>query len=177
MRYRPATERRHTCNAGLREHFRQLEARWNRVHPSIPVADLRAVNGTVRDEDALSLLALSDDWRRVLETKRPNVIVIGPPTKVTPVLTLLARSVAQPMVSCTARNPVLPETAVGTLVLHDADRLTRLDQDRVYGWLSCAVDAPQVITTTSVPLFPLVMRNAFSDALFYRLNVVCLTAV
>jgi hypothetical protein len=81
----------------------------------------------------------------------------------------------QPIVWCDSSPLILPTRQVGTLAVLHVERLGPVDQQLLYAWLSCAAPRPQVITTASVPLFPSVVRGTFNDALFYRLNEVCLT--
>ena len=120
-------------------------------------------------------IGISRQERRVFETVRPNVLVIGSGPTVTRVLHVLERVCMQPIVSCDSSPLTLPTSQVGTLAVLHVERLGPVDQQLLYGWLSCATPRPQVITTASVPLFPLVLRGTFNDALFYRLNEVCLT--
>ena len=41
-------------------------------------------------------------------------------------------------------------------------------------WLENSIDQKQVVSTTVQPLFPLVERGLFAEALYYRLNVMLL---
>ena len=45
-----------------------------------------------------------------------------------------------------------------------------------YDWLDRFGESVQVVSLTSVPLWPLVKAGRFLEGLFYRLNVVSLTA-
>jgi hypothetical protein len=171
MRRPVVTERRHRENAVLRERFRELEERWNRVHPPMALDDLLATGRANGDQHLIKPL---NDGRTVLETYRPNILLIGPQPTVRHVLQITLRSAVRPVVTCSARSFTLPDPPVGTLVLCDAEFLNRVAQRRLYAWLLRTSSHPQVITTASVPLFPLVIRNAFDDALFYRLNTVAL---
>ena len=62
----------------------------------------------------------------------------------------------------------------GTLVLQAANHLSGNDQNRLLQWFAQGSCSTQVIATASSPFFPLVERKAFLDALYYRLNVMCL---
>jgi hypothetical protein len=59
----------------------------------------------------------------------------------------------------------LAERRIGTLVIAEADRLNRQQQDQRHRWVT-QHPLKQVIATVSEPLFPLVVRNVFSAALF-----------
>jgi hypothetical protein len=168
-------ERRHSWNSGLRQRFRRLEERWNRAHPPIVIVEAPADSPSGDDRDEWTGLGIPVQERHLFETARPNVLVVGSGPTVTRVLHVLERVCIQPVVSCDSSPLALPTRQVGTLAVLHVERLGLVDQQLLYAWLSCTVPRPQVITTASVPLFPLVVRGTFNDALFYRLNEVCLT--
>ena len=170
MSHQPFVERRRTWNAGLRAHFRELEERWNRTQPPLAVVHLPPPTNPGAGPPRLADIGLSEECVRTLETKRPNLLLIGSSTKVTCLLQLIEPSVTHPLVSVRAERLTLPETAIGTLVLHDANRLDATQQDQLHRWLDVH-PLSQVIATSSQPLFPLVVRNSFSAVLFFRLNV------
>ena len=163
MGERPFVERRRSWNAGLREHFRQLEESWNRAHPPLAVVDVRD------DVKATQQPHYLPDELKLLEKARVNLLLIGLRRKTSLFLRRIERSLAPPVMPVRAGHLVLPERAVGTLVIHDVDHLTRQEQDALNGWVVSHPEQ-QVIATASGPLFPLVARNQFSDVLFYRLN-------
>jgi hypothetical protein len=70
----------------------------------------------------------------------------------------------------------LPDTSPGHLMLGDIATLTLRQQIDFYDWLDRFGPAVQVVSLTSVPLWPLVEQGRFFEGLFYRLNVVSLTA-
>jgi hypothetical protein len=115
-----------------------------------------------------------EDWR-LLRKSHPNVLLTGGHAAASAALEDL-RSCFRPVVSWCAGNPlVLPALAASsTLILNEAASLSFEDQRRLLAWLERSGGAIQVITTTSCPLFPLVERGAFLEALYYHLNVVCL---
>jgi hypothetical protein len=61
-------------------------------------------------------------------------------------------------------------------MLGDIATLTLRQQIDFYDWLDRFGPAVQVVSLTSVPLWPLVEQGRFFEGLFYRLNVVSLTA-
>ena len=168
-------ERRRSWNAGLRQRFQRLEERWNRAQPPIVLVDPPEDNPSGDDRDEWTGLGFPVEQRRVFETARPNVLVIGSDPPVTRVLQVLERVCMEPIVWCDSSSLTLPTRKVSTLAVLHVERLGLVDQQLLYAWLSCAAPRPQVITTASVPLFPSVVRGTFNDALFYRLNEVCLT--
>jgi hypothetical protein len=175
MAMQPLTERRHSWNAGLREQFKQLEDRWNRLHPPLAFGDsgTDGAAAAAADGEMLSNFGLSPEMLKLFDVHRPNVLLVGPDSNVLRVLDALTPLVEAPIMSCEAGRLALPQRPVGTLVLHAADHLSGEEQQELFGWMSAAPGRSQVITTASVPLFPLVMRKRFSDALFYRLNEMC----
>jgi hypothetical protein len=172
MQHDGAVERRHSWNAGLRERFRQLEDRWNRAHPAIGI-DGDQSELFADDPDGWASLGIPVRERHTCATRRPNVLIIGSGPGVGRVLLRLERSCSRPLVAAAASPLRLPTDGVGTLFVLNAEHLTPIDQQHLYAWLTCAKPKPQVFTTTTVPLFASVVRGTFIDALFYRLNEVC----
>ena len=69
------------------------------------------------------------------------------------------------------RHVVLPlALTAGTLLLRNVAALNRIEQERLRDWLARTSDT-QVVATNTTPVFPLVERGAFLDALYYRLNM------
>ena len=52
--------------------------------------------------------------------------------------------------------------------------LDTADQHRLNHWLDQRVGDVRVIATTPEPMYELVEREQFLEALYYRLNVVCI---
>jgi hypothetical protein len=130
-------------------------------------------NGQPVEEQSKARPGLPLECLHILETRRPNLLLIGSPVPIAAVMQMLERSLVPPMVSWPAGQPAHLPRAIGTLVVHDADRLTPHQQAELHAWLNRHADQ-QVITIASESLFSLVMRNLFSDVLFYRLNGVSL---
>ena len=70
----------------------------------------------------------------------------------------------------------LPNSAPRHLMVGDVSALTLPQQLALYDWLHRFRSAVQVVSLTSVPLWPLVEEGRFLEGLFYRLNVVTLAA-
>jgi hypothetical protein len=58
------------------------------------------------------------------------------------------------------------------VVLHDVEHLRPADQQRLLRWLEDGPQRPQIISTSSLALYPLVGAGRFSENLYYRLNSV-----
>ena len=71
-------------------------------------------------------------------------------------------------------DAALGRNAAGREVLQDVASLRRDDQARLFAWLDG--EHRHVISTTMHPLFPLIAAGVFDEALYYRLNVVRMSA-
>src|SRR5262245_1845533 len=167
-------ERRHSWNAALRERFRRLESRWNRANPPIAVVDAPGDRGSGGNGEEWTQFGISDEERRLFEHQKPNVLIIGSPPGVDRIVRLIERTSTPPIVRCRACPLTLPTVEVGTLGISNVEQLSTVDQQLLFAWLSFTTPRRQVITTAAVPLFPAVVRSTFNEALFYRLNAMCL---
>ena len=61
-------------------------------------------------------------------------------------------------------------TQSGTLILSNVDALSPAGQRQCYDWLDNEGRGVAVLSTTTVPLQPLVARGLFLEALYYRLK-------
>jgi len=115
----------------------------------------------------------STDWRATLRT-RANVLVTGPKDALAAFLKMARSEMREPIRSSDAAPLPFLEGA-RTLILSDVDALDRADQERLRRWFDEREDADvQVVSLTTVPLFPLVTENAFDAQLYYRLNTIFL---
>jgi transcriptional regulator of acetoin/glycerol metabolism len=119
-----------------------------------------------------------EEWR-LLQSSHPNLLLAGQTSATSAALDALQTSFRGPVTVWRSGSPLVlpPPDAPGTLVLDNVGDLPPADQLRLIDWLLQDVGAVQVIASTAVPLLPLVERGAFLDALYYRLNVVCLNLV
>jgi hypothetical protein len=102
----------------------------------------------------------------------PNLLLIGPDAATRP---YLDRLMTAPSVrSCDSAEPRLPSEPVGGLVLRDVERLTRERQDQLVEWLNGPGFHTRIVATSVTSLYPMVERGEFSDALYYRINMVTL---
>ena len=120
---------------------------------------------------ALSFGVAPDDWN-VLQTARPNVLLIGSDQAVAGFLPLLLPLLQPPVTESPAGPPTLPAGPGGTLILRDVHRLAAVDQERLNAWIAEPARQTQVISTASCQLYPLVERKVLAEALFYNLNVI-----
>lgn len=109
--------------------------------------------------------------RIAVQTARVNVLLIGQDQEVDEAVRALQGLVRQPIVCCRASAFTLAPDFDGSLVLRDAEGLSAIDQQRMLEWISDRQGPRQVITTCCTPLFAAVRRGAFSEALYYRLNM------
>lgn len=110
----------------------------------------------------------------VARASKANTLLVGREQRVASLVRLL---VAEHGAGAVLRGEdgrlLLPPAAAGvpTATIRDVEALTRDEQRALLNWLETAAGT-QVISTTSVPLLPLVEAHAFNDALYYRLNAV-----
>ena len=107
--------------------------------------------------------------------ERHNVLLEGSDESTENVLLFLAPYLCRPVVWKPPHAPVaLPTGGCGALVLQNVGALSRPDQAELLQWLENSTDRKQVVSTTVQPLFSLVERGLFDEALYYRLNVMLL---
>jgi Sigma-54 interaction domain len=70
----------------------------------------------------------------------------------------------------------LPDDWHHTRLIGDVSTLTRRQQSDLYDWLDRGHEEASIISVTSEPLWPLVESGRFLEGLYYRLNVVSVTA-
>ena len=102
-------------------------------------------------------------------------MLIGPPAAAADVLPVVLSRCRQPVHEiCGAHITLMPEA--GTVVLRDLADLDPSAQRALFHWLDVHGGRVQVISVAPAPLFPLVAGGEFSEALFYRLNIVTVHA-
>jgi hypothetical protein len=113
-----------------------------------------------------------EDWR-VLTKVRVNVLIVGPKPLTAEIVEAILPGMSPPVAQWRASGDGPPPRPCGTLLLANADELTLDEQRQLDEWLT-ADASPQIVTTASEPLFPLVEQGRFLARLYYRLNVVYL---
>jgi Sigma-54 interaction domain len=116
----------------------------------------------------------ADDWH-VLQTARPNILLIGSDRAVAGFLDLLLPLLVPPITQGDTATLALPAHSSGTFILRDVCRLDAAGQQRLVDWLTESGHRTQIISTSSSPLYPLVERGTLSAPLYYSLNVIMLT--
>jgi hypothetical protein len=110
-----------------------------------------------------------------LPSWRPNILLVGPPAAAADLLPhVLARCRPPVHEICGGHITLMPEA--GTVVLRDLADLDGPAQRALFQWLDVQGGRVQVISLSPAPLFPRVADGEFSEALFYRLNVVTMHA-
>ena len=120
---------------------------------------------------AQSFGVAADDWH-ILQTARPNVLLIGSESAVAGFLELLLPFLKAPLVHSHDGRFAVPPSATGTLILRDVSRLDSASQQHLIEWLSMVHRRTQVISTSSCPLYPFVERGELAAPLYYSLNIV-----
>lgn len=130
---------------------------------------------------------LAEDWRLARAAHRDlqlaalppvNLLVIGADGVVQNILKLLSPALNEPIATWHTgeRLPLPPSQRAGTVILDDVGTLELADQHRLLEWLEEGAGRTRLVSTATTPLFPLVETGAFSDTLYYRLNMVCVDA-
>lgn len=106
-----------------------------------------------------------------------NVLLVGAEPTLTELVCSLWSTFDEPIMIRRSGEPLeLPvgSEAIGTLIVHGVETLTDAEQRELRDWLVVRNGRTQVVSTASASLLPMVDAGAFNDALYYRLNVVCI---
>ena len=115
-----------------------------------------------------------EEWQ-IAVTQRPNVLLTGASCATSQMARALIPALRKPVSWCDGRCLSLPSTPPRTLIVHHAADLSAVDQQQLLDWLSDVGTSAQIVTTASPALFLGVQCGTFLEALYYRLNVLCLT--
>ena len=114
------------------------------------------------------------DWR-ALHAMRPNLLMRGPDAATDGAIQALGPALGTPIHRWRADMPLpVPTDRPGTLFLRNLTALNAESQSKLFRWLEVTDDRVQVVSTTSVPVYPLTRRRVFLASLYYRLNVMCI---
>jgi hypothetical protein len=129
------------------------------------------------DETPVEVRALrvpSSEWKLILRA-RPNLLVEGPHESTERLIAVLASHSPAPPDDWRHSTESAPDAA---LLVRDVDTLSAEDQRELMNRIK-GDEGPftprQVISTSATPVFPLIERGLFLEALYYRLNSVRLT--
>jgi len=103
----------------------------------------------------------------------PHVLLMGSDARVTAAIAGLRPHLPSPVVHWHPVAVMEPPPASGTLVIWELDALDGLQQELLLLWMERHADVV-VISVARSPVFPLVLAGKFLDALYYRLNMLCL---
>lgn len=126
-------------------------------------------------ERADTARAAADDLR-LARASGANVLLIGHDPQISDAAAFIAGSAAASAVTmCAADGLHLPHETMPerVVIARDVDGLRPTDQQELLQWLTLATGEMRVISTASPSLWPMVREGAFSSALYYRLNTVC----
>jgi len=129
--------------------------------------------------DSPRLLSIEDAWLRGIVSRDPhvNVLVQCSDVSITSAFSEMAELCTRtPCIRTLPGALRLPENADAPLLIGDVSTLMLEQQIDLYDWLDRFSGLMQVVSVTSVPLWSMVQRGRFLEGLFYRLNVVSLTA-
>jgi Sigma-54 interaction domain len=119
-----------------------------------------------------SRLISSPEWHG-LSTVPHNALFEGPAHATACLLIVLQPYLRRPTVWSSPAPPLeLPTGECGALVLQNVWAFNSHDQAALLKWINC--HRTQVVSTSTQPLFPLIARGLFDEALYYRLNATLL---
>ena len=133
---------------------------------------------------ASTVLQIREEWRLAREAHKDlqvagmpgtNLLLVGSPGAVRIVMEMLWLELREPILTWRPGQTLeLPTPGrASTLVLHDVNELTADEQRRMLEWLDQTAGRIRVVSTTRTSLWPLLKSGDFHDALYYRLNTVC----
>jgi hypothetical protein len=128
-----------------------------------------AAHADVRDAPR----ALPEDDLRILRTARPNTLLLGPAWATEAAVEQLIADRGERVCFWTPAQSIRPFERT-TVVIRDVGVLALHVQA---AWVAALDRAPrerppQIISTNSFSVFPLIARHVFLDVLYYRLNYV-----
>jgi len=138
----------------------------------IVTASPRLPGMTVDGPLSLAASRLPAAERRIFARYRANALLVGSIPSTEAVLLALEPLLLNPLTLWDpAASLTLPERG-GTLVLRNVGRLSPVAQAALVDWFNHDAYQTQVISTSPSPIYSLIERGRFSDALYYRLNTV-----
>jgi hypothetical protein len=112
-----------------------------------------------------------------LKRQHPNILLIGPAAFALAALKSIEPVVPQPIVTWRPHDTRgIPSGSFGTLIIHRVDTVDTEQQQQLCEWFEARPRHVQVVSTALAPLYPFVEQGTFLEALYYRLNHVCLVA-
>ena len=114
---------------------------------------------------------IDKEWRAARNAPA-NILLIGSTASTDTIVCALRSEFCEPIeVWHSGRVLVLPLVEdIGTLILHDLGSMTHDEQRRLCDWLGGNAGKTRVVSTSRLPVFPLVTAGEFAETLYYRLN-------
>jgi hypothetical protein len=110
----------------------------------------------------------------MLRLTHPNVLIMGDPRDGTTFERMIP-FLRPPIAKWTPRHSAaMPAAPFRTLLIAGGDELDAAQQEQLLELVSRTAGDIQVVTTSAMPLLPLVSRGMFLDRLYYQLNVILL---
>jgi len=107
------------------------------------------------------------DWR-ALNAARPNLLLQGPDAATDGAIGALGPALGTPIHRWRGDMPLpVPTDRPGTLFLRNLTALNAESQSKLFRWLEVTDDRVQVVSTTSVPVYPLT-RNLAQPCAIHR---------
>ena len=110
------------------------------------------------------------------KSPRFNLLLIGRGRRASKILDTILLNHSDPRTAWfPGRHLVLPPVAqTDTLILTEVGALELDEQLRLYEWMDRVQGRTQIVSTSEAHLLPRVDAGAFLEALYYRLNTVCI---
>jgi len=109
-----------------------------------------------------------------LTRQHPNVLLVGPPAFTEAALKQIEPLVHHPVARWVPDGKrTIPLGAFATLFVGRLDIADAEQQSHLCQWFDTHPGHVQVVSTAVTPLFPLIQAGTFLEALYYRLNHVC----
>jgi hypothetical protein len=106
-----------------------------------------------------------------------NLLLIGAKARVEGIVHSLwardAQTTWRPGQALTLPEPSGGRVGRTTVIIHEVGELPREEQRRLSEWLEANPNRTHVVSTSAAPLHLRVAAGAFLDALYYRLNTIC----
>jgi len=136
------------------------------------------MNGSARRADreiSGTTVSFTDNEWRMLRAARPNILIIGAEAASAPAVATIVGELPG-TVSYLAPNAPPPDAGeedTEVVIMPDVATLTADRQREWLTWLS-ELDQrrPQIVATSAVPVYPLVVKETFLEELYYRLNTI-----
>lgn len=122
----------------------------------------------------LTMVETGDEGRAYRRT-RSNMLLVGPELRVDALVSAVTGLPAAAIPSWAPGMPPLDADAMPeTVLVRNVHLLDEAQQHQLFEAIGAWQGRVRVIATSAAPLYPLVVRRAFHEGLYYRLNMLCL---